>query len=77
MVAFEYLAEIAPQLARKAIDEMWERFPLAEDAVKGDIIHLFGVLNNKELIGRLESVINGNYAEAVRETAKEVIEDME
>jgi hypothetical protein len=77
MVAFEYLAEIAPQLARKAIDKIWERFPLAEDAVKGDIIHLFGVLNNKELIGRLESVINGNYAEAVRETAKEVIEDME
>lgn len=77
MVAFEYLAEISPDLARLAIDEMWQRFPGVEDAIKGDIIHLFGVLNSRQLVDRLKSVISGDYAEAVRETAREVLEDLE
>ena len=76
MVAFEYLAETAPKLARNALDEMWNRFSAADDAVKGDIIHLFGVLNDAGLAERLGSVINGDYPAAVRDTAREVLEDM-
>ncbi|MCF8110534.1 MAG: thioredoxin family protein [Desulfobacteraceae bacterium] len=66
MVAFEYLAEQAPGLARQALDSMWSRFSDLDDAVKGDIIHLFGVLNDRELNPRLESVINGGYAEPIK-----------
>ncbi|MFW5936913.1 MAG: thioredoxin family protein [Desulfosalsimonas sp.] len=77
MVAFEYLAEQAPELARQALDAMWERFSELDDAVKGDVIHLFGVLNDRQLSGRLESVINGKYADAIRETAREVMADLE
>ena len=77
MVAFEYLAEQAPELARQALDAMWSRFSDVDDAVKGDIIHLFGVLNDNRLSGRLESVINGEYTEAIKETAREVMADMQ
>ncbi len=73
MVAFEYLAELAPELARNALDSMWGRFSELDDAVKGDIIHLFGVLNDKQLSPRLESVINGGYAEPIKQAAREVI----
>lgn len=76
MVAFEYLAEQAPALARQAIDEMWSRFSDLDDAVKGDIIHLFGVLNDGTLGARLESVINGAYAEAIKQAAREVMSDL-
>ncbi|MBS3809579.1 MAG: thioredoxin family protein [Desulfobacterales bacterium] len=76
MVAFEYLAEQAPELARQALDSMWNRFSDLDDAVKGDVIHLFGVLNDSQLNPRLESVINGSYAESIRQTAREVIADI-
>jgi hypothetical protein len=51
MVAFEYLAETAPDLARQALEAMWNRFTALDDAVKGDMIHLFGVLNDSEFAG--------------------------
>jgi hypothetical protein len=77
MVAFEYLAETAPDLARQALEAMWNRFTALDDAVKGDMIHLFGVLNDSEFAGgRLESVINGDYSQAVREIAEEVLGDL-
>ncbi|MCF8026683.1 MAG: thioredoxin family protein [Desulfobacteraceae bacterium] len=77
MVAFEYLAGQAPELARQALDEMWSRFSGLDDTVKGDVIHLFGVLNDRRLTPRLESVINGAYAEPIKQTAREVIADIE
>jgi hypothetical protein len=76
MVAFEYLAETAPDLARQALEAMWNRFAGLDDAVKGDMIHLFGVLNDSEFAGRLEAVINGDYPKAVREIAEEVLGDL-
>ncbi|MFW6271885.1 MAG: thioredoxin family protein [Desulfosalsimonas sp.] len=76
MVAFEYLAEQAPDLARQALDSMWSRFSDLDDSVKGDVIHLFGVLNDSQLNSRLESVINGGYAEPIKQAAREVISDI-
>lgn len=76
MVAFEYLAEQAPKLARQALDSMWNRFSDLDDTVKGDIIHLFGVLNDRQLNPRLESVINGGYAEPIKQAAREVMSDI-
>lgn len=76
MVAFEYLAEQSPELARQALDDMWGRFSQLDDTVKGDIIHLFGVLNDRQLNPRLESVINGTYPEPIKQTAREVIADI-
>ncbi|MGM0786667.1 MAG: thioredoxin family protein [Thermodesulfobacteriota bacterium] len=76
MVAFEYLAEQSPELAREAIDSIWSRFSELDDAVKGDIIHLFGVLNDRQLNPRLESVINGAYAEPIKQAAREVMSDI-
>jgi hypothetical protein len=41
------------------------------------MIHLFGVLNDSEFAGgRLESVINCDYSQAVREIAEEVLGDL-
>ncbi|MFP4256911.1 MAG: thioredoxin family protein, partial [Desulfobacterales bacterium] len=76
MVAFEYLAEQSPELAREAIDSMWSGFSELDDAVKGDIIHLFGVLNDRQLNPRLESVINGAYPEQIKQAAREVMSDI-
>jgi glutaredoxin len=74
MAAFEYLDEISPDLAEHARLKSWERFEPADDSVKGDISYLSGGSRRPEIRSFLMSVIRGDYADEVREAAREALE---
>jgi len=73
MVAFEYLSETNAGVSVKIIDQLWDRFTGLGDAVQGDILHLFGVLDDPGQLPRLEEVKDGPFPETIREVAREVI----
>lgn len=74
MVVFEYLAETNTALSRKIMDLLWERFSGAGDTVKGDILHLCGMLEDPGQVDRLETIVSGSYPETVKQVAREVID---
>ncbi len=73
MVAFETIAEKNPSLIRHAMPFLWNSFSEAEDTVKGDILYLFGISGDTQLIPKLERVLNGAYALEVKEAAEEAL----
>jgi thiol-disulfide isomerase/thioredoxin len=74
MVVMEELAEKEPALACRAIGPLWDRFDEADDAVKGDLLYVFGELKSMELLPRLREIQTGPFASDVREAAAEAIE---
>jgi hypothetical protein len=74
MVVMEELAEKNPTLARRAIEPLWDRFDGADDAVKGDLLYVFGELKSPETLPRLREIQTGPFASDVREAAAEAIE---
>jgi HEAT repeat protein len=74
VVVMEESAEKNPALARRAIEPLWKRFDEADDAVKGDLLYLFGELKSAELLLRLREIQTGPFASDVREAAAEAIE---
>jgi len=76
MVAFETIAEKNRSLIRHAIPFLWNSFSEAEDTVKGDILYLFGISGDTQLIPKLETVLNGAYADEVKEAAEEALESL-
>ncbi len=74
MVAFEYLAETNAALARAVLEQLWPHFDHYEQAVQGDMLHLYGVLGQRDMIARLDAVADGAYADAIRNVAREVME---
>ncbi len=74
MVVMEELAETNPALARQTAEPLWDRFDEADDAVKGDLLYVFGELKSAELLPRLREIQAGPFAADVREAAAEAIE---
>lgn len=74
MVVMEYLAQASPALAAQAVGPLLERFDAVEDRVRGDLIHVFGEIGDKNLLGRLNAVKDDPAAdEELREAADEAI----
>jgi hypothetical protein len=73
MVAFETIAEKNRSLIRHAIPFLWSSFSEVEDTVKGDILYLFGISGDTQLIPKLETVLNGTYTVEVKEAAEEAL----
>jgi hypothetical protein len=73
MAAFEYLDEMRPELAEDARFKLWESFEPVDDSVKGDIAYLLGGSHHPLIQTYLESVTCGDYAEEVREAAREAL----
>ena len=74
MVAFETMAEENRELAGHTIPFLWDCFPRAEDAVKGDILYLLGNAGDKGVIPKIETLLNGPYPVEVIDAAKEALE---
>jgi thiol-disulfide isomerase/thioredoxin len=74
MVVMEKLAEKEPALACQTIGPLWDRFDEAGDAVKGDLLYVFGELKSAGLLPRLREIQTGPFASDVREAAAEAIE---
>jgi hypothetical protein len=71
MVAFEEIAEKRPELAAQALDSLWERFPDADDPVKGDILYLTGISEIPGFLPRVEAALEVCSASELREAAEE------
>jgi hypothetical protein len=74
MVVFETIAEENRELAGHTIPFLWDCFPRAEDAVKGDILYLLGNAGDKGVIPKIETLLNGPYPVEVIDAAKEALE---
>lgn len=77
MVAFETIAEKNRQLLVQTIPFLWDKFLQADDAVKGDILYLYGQLKNEHVISKLKSVVAGYYSEQVKEAAVETLQELD
>jgi len=74
MVAMEYLAEAAPDLAAEAVWPLAERFDSVDGRVRGDLIHVFGDIGDKDLLDRLAAVKTDPDADdELREAAEEAM----
>lgn len=76
MVAMEEIAGEDPALAEDAVTRLWKNFSNYDDSVKGDIIYITGEVGNPADIDKIESIINGNYSEELKEAAFDAVESL-
>jgi thioredoxin family protein len=57
MVIMEDLGERAPDLARTALEPLWQKMPGSDEAVQGDIIYLVGEIGDSHWVPRLEAFL--------------------
>jgi hypothetical protein len=74
MVAMEEVVEKNPTLANEVIEPLWKRFPSLKDPVKGDMLYVFGILKNNQMIPRLQTILKGPYNDEVKEAAEEALD---
>ena len=74
MVAMETLAEENITLALTALPTLLNRFNDAPDPVKGDLLYILGELKSGSAKPFIEAVVEGNYAEEIKEAAQEALE---
>ncbi len=74
IVTLEYVAEKVPELARQAVENLWERFMISEATLQGDILYMLGEIGDEELLPRLEEILKRPYGSEVRDAAAEAIE---
>jgi hypothetical protein len=74
MVTFETIAETNPPLVQSTIPFLWRSFFETEDTIKGDILYLFGISGDKNIIPKLKTILSGSYAVEVKEAAIEALE---
>jgi hypothetical protein len=77
MVTVEYLAEETPNLAISLGDLLWQDFGRFSEQVQVDVLHLFGEIPSPDNRSRLAGIASGPYADSVRETAEEVLEEID
>ena len=77
MVAFETIAAKSSDLAARAIPFLWERFSLAEDTVKGDILYLLGVSGDKKTTPKLTTILSGPYSAEIKEAAADALKELD
>ena len=73
MVVMEELIEKNPDLAAQTIRPLWQQFDEVDDRVKGDLVYILGQMAPLETKPLLESILEGEYEEEVKEAAKEAI----
>lgn len=76
MVAFETVAAKNSHLLDQVIPFLWKRFFQVDDAVKGDILYLYGQSKNEKVTPKLKSVVSGHFSDDVREAAAEALQEL-
>jgi hypothetical protein len=76
MVVMDQLIERNPDLALQTLEPLQERFHKASNQVKGDLLYVFGEMQQKEMMPWLETVINGAYDPEVKEAALEAFDKL-
>lgn len=73
MVTMEELAERNSELARQAVEPLWEDFPRVSDTIRGDILYVFGEIGAEAAQRHLKAVEAGDYDAEVKEAATEAL----
>jgi thiol-disulfide isomerase/thioredoxin len=76
MVTVEYLTDDAPDLGRHLCRSLWQTFPDLTIPVQGDVTHIFGLLNDPQTRGYLQTIIKGDFDDEVRKAAAEALDEM-
>jgi hypothetical protein len=76
MVVMEQIADRSPALAAEVLSFLWDRFQGSSDAIKGDILYLFGEIGNRRALSWLNEVLTGEYDSEVQEAAGEALEKL-
>ena len=77
MVTIEDLLVRDGDLARQVVAPMLKRYPRAADAVKGDILYLFGAINAAEALPLLHQTAAADPNQEIRESAAEALEKID
>ncbi|MGD8755636.1 MAG: hypothetical protein PVF98_08210, partial [Desulfobacterales bacterium] len=76
MVVMEELIERNLDLALQTIEPLWQQFHKVDDRVKGDVLYILGQTGQGQMVARLKNILNGEYADEVKEAAREAIEQL-
>jgi len=76
MVVMEDLAERAPDLARTALEPLWERMSDVDETVQGDIVYLIGVIGNADWIPRLAALIKPGLSPDLEDAARDALDSL-
>ena len=76
MVVMDELIEKNPDLALQSLEPLCERFYKVDNRVKGDLLYVFGEMQQKEIIPWLETIINGDDDAEVKEAAREALDKL-
>jgi len=73
MVVMKELIEKNLDLALQTLEPLRELFYNVDNRVKGDLLYVFGEMQQKEIMPWLETVINGDDDAEVKEAAREAL----
>lgn len=76
MVAMETVGERDPELAREALEPLWERMDRADPSACGDIVYLVGELGDASWKGRLEELLGRSDDPELREAIQDALANL-
>lgn len=76
IVALEWVGEASPELALKALDELWPRVDGVSLTVRGDIVYLVGEFGDEAWISRLEGMLARESSPDLREAIEEALSNL-
>lgn len=76
MVTAEYLADENRTLALELCRMLWNVLPKLESQAQGDVVHLFGLVDDPLTKGYLKQISTGPYGQDAKDAAAEVLEEM-
>lgn len=77
MVAMEEIGEKDPDLARAALERLWERMEGADPSARGDIVYLVGELGDVSWRPRLQGLLKEEVPQDLREAVQDALESLE
>jgi hypothetical protein len=77
MVTVEYLADDAPELGRRLCRSLWQTFSDLTIQVQGDVTHIFGLFDDPQTKGYLQTITKGDFDDEVKDAAAEALDEME
>ena len=73
MVTFEEIVHQNKNIARSAVAPLLDQFEKMDDQVKGDVIYLFGLLKDVDIVPFFKKIEKGPYDDEIREAAAEAL----
>jgi hypothetical protein len=73
MVVMEELGERAPDLARTALEPLWEKMAGVDETVQGDIVYLIGVIGDPGWVSRLETLVQGGASPDLEDAVQDAL----